>query len=139
MSFRRRLIAGQPWRLLLGVLAASVVGCLTPLPVMLLLSYLPDAVMGEITPVLIGDFVLGSAAMILAWPLSLLMTVAGGLPVHLLLGALGRQGRLAYMLGGAAMGGLLLQLTIFANATLPLAGALAGGLAALAFRSVWRP
>ena len=65
--------------------------------------------------------------------------VAGGLPVHLLLAALGRQGRLAYVLGGGVMGALLLHLTLFAKPILPLAGALAGGLAALAFRRIWRP
>lgn len=138
MSLGHRLIASQPGRLVLGVLAASLVACLTPLPVLLLISYLPDAGLDELTPTLIGDFALGSAAMILAWPFALLLTVAGGLPVHLLLAALGRQGRLAYAIGGAAAGALLLQLAVFAKPVLPLAGALAGGLAALAFRRIWR-
>jgi hypothetical protein len=139
VSLGQRLVAGQPGRLLLGVLAASVVACFTPLPILLLISYLPDAGLDEITPTLIGDFALGSAAMIFAWPFAALMTLAGGLPVHLLLAALGRQERLAYAMGGAVAGALLLHLTLFAKPILPLAGALAGGLAALAFRRIWRP
>ncbi len=139
MSLGQRLVAGQPWRLLLGVVAASGVACFTPLPVLLLISYLPGAVLDEITPTLIGDFALGSAAMVFAWPLALLMTVAGGLPVHLLLAALGQQGRLPYALGGAVAGALLLHLLLFAKPILPLVGALAGGLAALTFRRIWRP
>lgn len=139
MSLGQRLVAGRPWRLLLGVLAASLVACFTPLPVLLLISYLPGAGLDEITPTLIGDFALGSAAMIFAWPFAFLMTLAGGLPVHGLLAALGRQGRLAYALGGAVAGALLLHLLLFAKPALPLAGALAGGLAALAFRRIWQP
>ncbi|MBS7789044.1 hypothetical protein KTR66_03500 [Roseococcus sp. SDR] len=139
MSFRQRLLAGRPGRFLLGVLAASVVACFTPLPVLLLISYLPKAGLDEITPTLLGDFALGTAAMVFAWPLAVLMTLAGGLPVHLELAALGRQGRLAYAAGGALAGALLLHLLLFAKPLLPLAGALAGGLAALAFRRVWQP
>jgi hypothetical protein len=139
VSLGRRLVAGRPGRLLLGILAASVVACFTPLPVLLLISYLPGAGLDEITPTLIGDFALGTAAMVFAWPFAFLMTVAGGLPVHLLLAALGQQGRLPYALGGAFAGALLLHLLLFTKPVLPLAGALAGGLAALAFRRVWRP
>ncbi len=91
MSLGERLVAGRPGRLLLGVLAASLVACFTPLP------------------------------------------------VHGLLAAFGRQGRLAYALGGAVAGALLLHLLLFAKPVLPLAGALAGGLAALAFRRIWQP
>jgi hypothetical protein len=66
-----------------------------------------SAGLDEITPTLIGDFALGSAAMLFAWPFAFLMTVAGALLLHLL---------------------------VFAKPVLPLAGAIAGGLAALVFR-----
>jgi hypothetical protein len=139
VSLGQRLVAGQPGRLLLGVLAASLVACFTPLPVLLLISYLPGTGLDEITPTLIGDFALGSVAMVFAWPFAMLMTVAGGLPVHLLLALLGRQAPAAYAMGGAVTGALLLHLLLFAKPLLPLAGALAGALAALAFRRIWRP
>ena len=138
-GFTERLTAGRPGRLVLGVLAAALVACLTPLPVLLLTSILWDAGAGHGTPLLPSDFAVGSVAMIAVFPVALLMTVAGGLPVHLILAALNQQSRWAYALGGGVAGGLLLSVFLLGKPLLAVSGVLAGGLAALTFRSIWRP
>jgi hypothetical protein len=73
MSFSQRLVAGQPWRLLLGVAAASGVACFTPLPVLLLglsgamaaRSFLPKVPL----PRMLVSIVVGTLAAAAATPL----------------------------------------------------------------------
>ena len=139
MSFARRLTAGRPGRLLLGILAASLVACLTPLPVMLLMGVIFQDWSQEFTAGLLREFAVASAAMAIVLPGALMMTVAAGLPVHLALAALAWQGRLAYALGGAVAGGILLGGLTSGQAPFAATGAVGGLLAGLAFRIVWRP
>lgn len=81
------------------------------------------------------------------WPLApfvLVLVLAGGLPAHLLLATLRRQGFGAFVLAGALGGAAVLELVLNAardprEPQIPLLGAALGGLAALAFRAVWRP
>ena len=139
MSFAQRLTAGRPGRLLLGILAAALVACLTPLPVMLLMGAIFENWSQEFTAGLLGEFATASTAMVIVLPGALMMTVAAGLPVHLALAALDWQGRLAYALGGAVAGGVLLGGLIFGQAPFAAIGAVSGLLAGLAFRGIWRP
>lgn len=81
------------------------------------------------------------------WPLAPFVTLfvlAGGLPAHLLLAALRRQGFGPFILAGAVGGAAVLELVLNAardpwEAKAPLMGAVFGALAALVFRAVWRP
>ncbi len=77
-------------------------------------------------------------------PFAMLFTLAGGLPMHLALAAIRRQGPVAYALAGALGGGLLLGEIIGGVGTglgwRPfLQGAAIGAVAGLVFRAVWRP
>jgi hypothetical protein len=76
-------------------------------------------------------------------PFAMLFTVIGGLPLHLALAALRRQGFLEYALAGALGGGLLLNVVLNASGGLGLRpflqGAAIGVVAGLVFRAVWRP
>lgn len=76
-------------------------------------------------------------------PFAMLFTLAGGLPMHLALAAIRRQGFRAYAAAGALGGGLLLGGLLNASGGLGLRpflqGAAIGVVAGLVFRAVWRP
>lgn len=132
----RRLAAG----ILLAALAAMAVG----VPAVSLLAMLR----GEAA--MPGDAAAWREALDL-WldslpllPFAMLFTLLGGLPMHLALAAIRRQGLLAYALAGALGGGLVLGALIGGvGAGLGwrpfLQGAAIGAVAGLVFRAVWRP
>ncbi len=131
-------VVGVGWgRLLVGVAAASVAATMAFPLLVLLATGLTEGEWSALGP--LGEFVPG---MLVLLPYGLAMTLAGGLPVHLALAALRRQGWLAYALGGAlGGGGLVFALARGAQDTGPaqLLGAVLGLAAALGFRIVWRP
>ncbi|MBB3897698.1 hypothetical protein [Roseococcus suduntuyensis] len=129
---------GIGWgRLLMGLVAASVVATLAfPLLILLAMGLTEGKWSALGAP---GDVLPG---MLVLLPVSFAMTLAAGLPVHLALAALRRQGWPAYALGGTlAGGGLMFFLGGGGHALDPvqLLGAALGLAAGLGFRAVWRP
>jgi hypothetical protein len=132
------LVVGIGWgRLLLGVMAASLAATIAFPVCMVLLAGVVEGAWNALGPV--ENMLPGLLALL---PFGLVWTLVGGLPVHLLLAALRRQGWGAYALGGALGGGGLL----FAFVGWPhwqepiyLLGAISGSSGGLAFRAIWRP
>jgi len=127
-----------PGRFLLAFLAAGTAATVSGFPVLVLVARLTGK--AETLPDL-GEL---SFAVLALLPFGLAFTVIGGLPVHLALAALRRQGVVAYALGGAAGGtcmlGTLLSLGAMGLGVRPFVqGALIGLVAGLAFRAIWRP
>lgn len=131
-------VVGIGWgRLLLGVLAAALAATAAFPASMLLLAGLTEGAWDALGPR--ADLLPGMAALL---PFGVILTLAGGLPVHLALAALRWQGWRAYAAGGAlGGGGLLFGLAGWPHWQEPLylLGAILGLAGALAFRAVWRP
>jgi len=137
-GFLDRIIGRAVWRFLLGVLAAGVGATLAGFPAIALVAGLggeweAPPPWEELWPALLALL-----------PFGVIFAVLGGLPVHLALALLRRQGFGGFALGGALAGaavlGGLLNLVPPGQALRPLAqGALIGLAAGLAFRAVWRP
>jgi len=129
MSLRR--VVGMGWaRLLLGILAAAAAAT-SAIPAAVALLEGPRRGLAQV----LGPWDEFLRGLLMLLPFGLVLTLAGGLPVHLALAALRRQGWLAYALGGALGGGGL----VLALGGEAVAGAALGLVAALAFRAVWRP
>ncbi|MGX9965676.1 hypothetical protein ACVFYP_20290 [Roseomonas sp. F4] len=137
MGFGRRLLGAKAGRLLLGVLAASLLANLVPVILVLVLT------LGAEPAVPLGDVLQAVIGVLPAFPLALMLTLAAGLPVHLLLVGLRRSSPWLYALGGALAGLLALgwigTLRAELSLAMPVLGAATGLAAALVFRAIWRP
>ncbi len=139
-----RIFGNGLLRLALGVVLAAAVATFAGLPAIMLVAVLggealaawPSEGMGELMEAWTGTFAL--------LPFAVMFTALGGLPMHLALAAMRRQGVGAYMLAGAIGGALVLGgLLNLVPETLTwrpfLQGAPLGALAGMAFRMVWSP
>jgi hypothetical protein len=143
-QFLARVTGSGLRRLAAGILLASLAAMAVGVPAIALLAMLRE---GAALPADAAawrealDLWLDSLPLL---PFAMLFTLLGGLPMHLGLAAIRRQGPLAYALAGALGGGLLLGGLIGgAGAGLGwrpfLQGAAIGAVAGLVFRAVWRP
>ncbi|WP_439597142.1 hypothetical protein [Falsiroseomonas sp.] len=138
-----RFIGLSGWRLALGVLAAALAATFTPLLVFILFWLVTEAAESRLNAAALSDALRSLAVPLVVLPYVLLLTLIGGLPLHLLLVVRGWERGRGHLLAGALGGGALLGSVELAAAgrigfLLPL-GVLAGLAAALAFRGVWRP
>ncbi|WP_203073564.1 hypothetical protein [Falsiroseomonas ponticola] len=143
-QFLARVTGSGLRRLAAGILLASLAAMAVGVPAIALLAMLRgEAAMPEDAAAWRAalDLWLDSLPLL---PFAMLFTLLGGLPMHLGLAAIRRQGLLACALAGALGGGLLLGGLIGgAGAGLGwrpfLQGAAIGAVAGLVFRAVWRP
>ncbi|SFK39605.1 hypothetical protein [Falsiroseomonas stagni] len=143
-AFLQRIIGSGVRRLAAGILLAALAAMAVGMPAVMLLAVLR----GEAT--LPADAAAWREALDL-WldmlpllPFAMLFTLIGGLPMHLALAAMRRQGFLGYAVAGALGGGLLLGTLLGATTgglglRPAIQGAAIGVVAGLVFRAVWRP
>lgn len=142
-AFLQRIIGSGVRRLAAGILLAALAAMAVGMPAVMLLAVLR----GEAT--LPADAAAWREAvdlwldMLPLLPFAMLFTLIGGLPMHLALAAINRQGFFPYAVAGALGGGLLLGALLNASGGLGmrpfLQGAAIGAVAGLVFRAVWRP
>ena len=138
-------VRGRGFRwMLAGTLAATLAVTMGFVPVIQLLNALGGTPEPLGTPAEWAQFLEIWLGMWPLLPFVLVFVLAGGLPAHILLATLRRQGFAAFALAGAMGGAAVLELVL--NATrdgrepqVPVMGALLGALGALVFRAVWRP
>lgn len=143
-EFLRRIIGSGVRRLAAAILMASLAAMAVGMPAVLLLAVLRGEAAPPADAAAWRETIDTWLGMLPLLPFAMIFTLLGGLPMHLALAAIRRQGFVEYALAGALGGGLLLGGLLGATTSglglrPALQGAAIGVVAGLMFRAVWRP